>query len=117
MIRSPVKHLSLLLALALAACEPTGQVATDGYLFETAQEKLSQRQITVTLHATREDLVRSHPDVVEVQGSKIQAYATYSPNGDRCWIHIVDPAKGYQPEFYGHELTHCLYGRWHPTQP
>jgi hypothetical protein len=33
-----------------------------------------------------------------------------------CNVYIMDPKVNYQPEWYGHELVHCMYGDWHRTQ-
>jgi len=30
-----------------------------------------------------------------------------------CEVHIVDPSRSYQPQWTGHEVTHCIWGRFH----
>lgn len=30
-----------------------------------------------------------------------------------CKIYIIDPSKQYIPEYIGHELVHCIDGRFH----
>lgn len=33
-----------------------------------------------------------------------------------CRVFIKDPKWVYQPEILGHEMAHCVWGRWHPQQ-
>jgi hypothetical protein len=52
---------------------------------------------------------------------QLAAFSSLSYNRDtlayECTMFIINPEERYVPEFIGHELTHCFYGQWHPTQP
>ena len=34
----------------------------------------------------------------------------------KCQVFIKDPEWSYEPEIIGHEISHCLWGEWHPRQ-
>jgi hypothetical protein len=98
-----------LLPLLLAGCN---QSAADGYRFERAEWFRSEQTLAVVAHPNLEEL-RKAADKAGAKGEgKIMAWGAIGK--DRCTIHIVDPVKGYAPEYIGHEVTHCIYGRWHP---
>lgn len=100
-----------LLAL-LAACEPT---AADDHRF--VRKEFDNRVVTVTIvpHATVQDLraAAAAGNATIEAGREAMAWSVVYPQSGRCVIHVVDPAVSYQPEWIGHELAHCAYGRWH----
>lgn len=104
------------LCLALTAC---GQVAGDGYQFEKAEfDNRPQVTVTVVEHpsvaALRAEAVRLKIPVTP--GEQLQAFGMLSPTKPTCEIHIVAPKVSYKPEWIGHEFTHCIKGRWHPSR-
>ncbi len=45
-----------------------------------------------------------------------EGWATWSPDDNKCDIHVVVPKYAYRSrelETWGHELAHCVYGRFH----
>lgn len=44
------------------------------------------------------------------------AFSVWSIEDNKCTIYIVDPRKRYLPEQIGHEIMHCMYGKWHNYQ-
>ena len=105
-----MKRLVLVVAtVLLAGC---GRVATDGHVFmKSAPPVNTSMRLTVVTHSTVADL-RKHSRGVAVDPSRrLMAFAVVR-NGV-CEIHTIDPKIIYEPEWLGHELTHCIYGRWH----
>lgn len=100
-----------LLAL-LAACERT---AADDHRF--VRKEIDNRVVTVTIvpHATVQDLraAAAASNATIERGREVMAWSAVYPQSRRCEVHVVDPAVSYQPEWIGHELAHCAYGRWH----
>lgn len=43
----------------------------------------------------------------------LQAFSTLNPTTNACTIYIKDPLWKYSPEWIGHEMSHCIWGRWH----
>lgn len=103
---------------ALTSCEE-GYKAPDGYKFEAQSQRLSpSRQISVVTYSSMADLRRAYEAQPNARplaaGRELQAFSAY--NSRTCTIHMIDPAVTYMPEFFGHELVHCLYGEFHPSQ-
>ncbi|WP_380873584.1 hypothetical protein ACFB49_42430 [Sphingomonas sp. DBB INV C78] len=98
--------------LALSACQPPR--GSDGYSFEQAEWSNSNLRVTLVLHPTLGDLEREGKAAGALvhREEDIQAWSLIDAHGN-CTVHIVDPAKRYMPEFAGHELTHCAFGRFH----
>jgi len=44
---------------------------------------------------------------------EVHAFSTFNKNTNVCTIHIIKPSFRYLPEHIGHELIHCVYGKWH----
>jgi hypothetical protein len=42
-----------------------------------------------------------------------EAFSIIDPNTNECTIYIKDPDWRYDAGSYGHELAHCIWGRWH----
>lgn len=111
--------MAILTAIALASlsCGMHGK-SPDGYRFEKGSVRLPEMAIKVetfeNMAAIKADFVAHGGKVIEEE--PVPAYSTYNLARKTCTIRIIDPAHKYDPAFYGHELTHCLYGEWHPSQ-
>jgi len=102
----------LALLLLSAACK---QPAADGYEFDAAEYARDEVTVRIETHRTLAELrgaARQAGGQVE-GGRELMAWATLAPDRASCTIHVVDPARAYAPEWLGHELAHCIYGRWH----
>jgi hypothetical protein len=93
-------------------------VGKDGYYFEEPTQRIASRPIRVLVYPTQNALVaeyRLHPNGRSVGNNEsLQAFSVI--DSQVCTIHMMDPKQSYQPEYFGHELTHCLYGNFHPVQ-
>ena len=47
---------------------------------------------------------------------RLAAWTDVKPPYTECTIHMMDPAVNYEPEIYGHELTHCIRGQFHKNK-
>ena len=109
-----MKRLALIAALMLTACE-----GSDGYRYERTEFDRRQIAVTVVVHSSTADLraEAKRLDVGAGEGKELMAFGIVKANRPACTIHIVEPANGYFPEWIGHELTHCIRGRWHSLYP
>lgn len=106
-------------ALLLGSCDPVKPTAADGYtLSKTTQEKL-EFPVRFVLYNNLEELAAAHRQALLSATGKpvpadreLQAFSILHASGG-CTVHIVDPKKKYTPEWYGHEMTHCIYGEFH----
>lgn len=91
---------------ALAAC---GQPA-DGHRFERKEFERSRPDITIVLHPSVADLRAAAPP--SARHKYLRGWSVITRTG--CELHVVDPAASYRPEWLGHEVAHCVWGRFHP---
>jgi hypothetical protein len=101
-----MKKLLLSILFLLASCGKS----PDGYSF--AQKETDYKTITVHIvtYSSDEELQKA----AKARGVTTEVNAWGTLRGNECTIHVRDPATVYQPQFIGHEISHCVWGRWHP---
>lgn len=103
-----------IIALALLGCDGGPNTGADGYQFGGREQGWPDEMvITFVEHPTITDMRRAGKVAgahVE-QGRELHAWS--SINNGNCIINIVSPDVAYAPEWVGHEVMHCKYGRWH----
>lgn len=104
--------ISIFTLLFLGSCDVSNKVGKDGYTFGTPTYEKKVVEITLVTYDSRQDLLREARRYKQ-NNPNIQAFAVLRKPFDKCEVHIMSPKTHYQPEFYGHELTHCFYGQWH----
>lgn len=119
LIASVLIAASIFLPTAVKGNEKKGK---DGYVFQHAEFVNTNLKIKIVIHPSLQDLRDAGMKVGAISedispGSMIKvnstgAWSLINKTGT-CEIHIVDAAKQYLPELAGHELMHCIYGRWH----
>ena len=104
----------LIAALLLLGCDQANRTGADGYTFDRAEWVNADLRVRLVLHDTVEDLAREARRAgADVTGEeRVQAWGAIDAHGN-CTLHIVDPRTRYMPEWIGHELTHCAFGRFH----
>lgn len=96
-----------LLLLLLAGCQ-----GSDTYQFERKEFERAEPAITIVTHPTLADLRAKAPAAArQGEGRRLMAWSIIRPDGRE--VHVVDPAKQWRPEWIGHEVAHCVWGRWH----
>lgn len=105
-----MRILTLAAPLLLLACKPA---ASDGYRFDGAEYAREQVVVRIETHRSLAELRAAAPASAREGERELMAWAILAPDRASCTIHVVDPATTYAPEWLGHELAHCLYGRWH----
>lgn len=106
---------TLLIAGALTGLEiAPGNPSFDGYRFEGKEFTNLDTKIEFVVHNSYSELREAAKTVGIKNYRSVKAFSTlHKPDYKRCVVHIVDPSKLYAPEYIGHEITHCIYGRWH----
>jgi len=103
-----MRRAAILFALALAGC---GQ-GSDAYSFDRKEFERTRPAITIVTHPSLADLRAQAPVAAKVEGGReLMGWSIIRP--DECEVHVVDPAKDWRPEWIGHEVAHCAWGRWH----
>ena len=116
------KHLLLAFfaGLALVACGPTSdtnKVGKDGYYFEQETFTRTEFPVKIVLMPSAAALSAEIAKRNHIQGTvtakNVAAFSVLRKDDLTCTIYMVDPKISYEPEFFGHELVHCIYGVWH----
>lgn len=102
----------VLSCLLLAACDG-GNPEADGYVFSKGEYLNPDVNVVFVLHPSTDELLETAPPSARVKGASLEAYSLIRNGGADCEVHIVDPNASYKPEWIGHEMAHCLTGRWH----
>lgn len=108
-----VKRIVAAALLLLAACQQQG---ADGYIFERKEFQHLDLRLIVVIAPNLERLRASAPagtlETVRAGNRELMAWSVLRP-GKVCEMHVVDPFAVWLPEFIGHEVAHCIWGRWH----
>lgn len=104
-----MKRLIIPALLALAACD---RPASDGYRYGQAEFDRSEIALSVRTYPDLHAL-QSAADALGIASGGIMAFGQVATGEPACTIHVLDPAVDYQPEWIGHEIVHCMRGRWH----
>lgn len=102
----------LFAVLLLAGCEQG--TAADGYAFGQPEYDNPNPQISFVYYDSIQDMRRAAPATAKVgENRELMAWGEISRKDLSCTIHMVRLTKDYQPEWLGHEVAHCIHGRWH----
>lgn len=123
------KLLVVISSLCLVTCSPkpylesattTSEYAVelhgkDNYYFTGKQYQKRRVTIDLILYDSYEDIAleASKYDFKIGEDEYLVAFSLDLLKGNRCEIHMLDPAVAYRPEFTGHEMMHCFYGQFH----
>lgn len=97
------------------------KVGADEYRFEKKEYEHTELTVKIVVARSREEFAKLQAahglrqETVTATGNKYQteAFSVLHPRDRECIIFIKDPEWNYQPEYIGHELAHCVWGRWH----
>jgi hypothetical protein len=93
------------------------RLAADGYYFEKNALRINARPIKIVVYS---DVKSLRAGYAKINGRTLAAneelFGFGVINQSACTLHLIDPKTRYMPEELGHELTHCLYGEFHPSQ-
>jgi hypothetical protein len=106
-----VRALALVAFALLAGCN--SKTGADGYAFERSDFERSDVLVHVVQYATRPAFDQAALDHGIADPGKLAAFGTVRTAEPECTIHVLAIPQHYQPEYLGHELTHCLYGQFH----
>ena len=108
--------LALAAFLALASCQKN--TSADGYYVEKESQRIDVQPVIV-LMSSQDQIKRAYANKVHKDlpsDRDLQAFSVIDFKAKTCTIYMIDPKVKYVPEFIGHELTHCIYGEFHPHQ-
>ena len=118
---------AILAVAAMWAAPSHARNAADGYRFEQAEFVRTDFAVKVVEYDSAKEVTQAAesagallaPTQVGNYGRSVSSrvLAWSRIRDDVCEIHIIKPTVEYRPDLFGHELAHCIYGRWHPSKP
>ena len=99
----------------MVGCSDSSKNGKDGYKFEEKEYEKVDLQISFIIIQDQQqfnELASIWAPGVE----GLQAFSRLQPKINRCIVYIKDPTWQYTPEFIGHEIAHCIWGRWHENR-
>lgn len=111
-----MKYIVVLLSLfAITGCAgtPKYRYGTDDYKFLVKEyENLSPEVNFILLKDQAQyDSVRKRE--LGTKWDSVSAFTLWIPETGKCTIFIKDPTWEWEPELIGHEVAHCIWGRYH----
>ena len=112
----------ILLTVLLAGCaqEPlrsegtfSNAAASDGYRFIQKDYETLKPGVEFILMRSPEEYRSVMYEQFGPNWRSISAFTKWNKEKATCKIYIKDPAWAYEPEMIGHEVAHCIWGRFH----
>lgn len=117
------KSFIIFLFLLTACGDSSNDKGADGYYFEKETFTRTNFNVEIVLLKSEAELIaelrkRSGDIRGDVNPKNVAAFSVLNNQDTSCKIYLLDPKIQYEPEWLGHELTHCIYGYWHQeSQP
>ena len=89
---------------------------TDAYRFATKEVEKTEIVLTIKVMpsiAALQEAAHQHYGFDFDTAARTLAFSAWTVEGKACTIYLLDPSVFYMPDQYGHELMHCVFGRWH----
>lgn len=91
--------------------------ASDGYIFENKQYENHTVTVHIKTYSSRKQFDRAANKHIKGKLTvEMFSVIRIEDTQHSCTIHMIDPTVDYAPEFMGHELAHCVWGRFHQKQ-
>jgi hypothetical protein len=108
--------LFIAMGLIYGCSERQSDEAPDGYYFEQPEYVKTELEVKMVLFKEKSEFRKVAMEKGAWNDGTVQAFGTINPDGNSCTIYTYDATVKYQPHYWGHELAHCVYGRWHQEQ-
>jgi hypothetical protein len=106
----------IVLVLLIGGCsntDPKLVTASDGYRFLVKEYENLSPGVEFILLKNEDEKQTVFKQVFGKDWKKIAGFTYWNENKKTCRIVIPDPAWQYSPEIIGHEVAHCIWGKWH----
>jgi len=103
----------IVLAIMLTSCEPS-DVGKDNYRFDRKEYEILQPEVTFVLASSPSEWKEYRERFDLDDGFNAFSVTEHLTDGSkRCTIYVPDPEWKWRPELIGHEVAHCIWGKWH----
>jgi len=87
--------------------------SADNYRFLQKEYETLAPNVEFVLLKNNAEYVAAKKEAVGNRWRNVSAFTYWNMQTATCKIFIKDPAWSYEPEYIGHEVAHCIWGRFH----
>tara|TARA_R110002167_G_scaffold40035_4_gene123520 strand:- start:155 stop:520 length:366 start_codon:yes stop_codon:yes gene_type:complete len=110
-----IKNAFIMIALIVAsfASAQSFKFAKDDHKFLVKEIENLTPTVEFILLETDEEHDAARKEFIGHGWNKVSAFTRWNETEGTCKIYIKDPLWKYEPELIGHEVAHCIWGRFH----
>ena len=112
-----MKYLMCCLCVILAGCASsvanTYRSGTDDYRFLVKEYENLHPKINFVLLKNEQEYNSVRRRELGISWDTVSAFTLWIPETGECTVFIKDPHWQWEPELIGHEVAHCIWGRYH----
>ena len=109
---------TITLSLILSGCAGTGvtntyRYGTDDFKFLVKEYENLSPKVNFVLLKNQTEYNSARKRALGVKWDSVSAFTLWIPSTGECTVYIKDPEWQWEPELIGHEVAHCIWGRYH----
>lgn len=113
-----MSRLLIVLSLLLSGCANVGvssafSYGADDYRFLEKEYENLTPLVEFVLMKNEQEFNSERKRALGTKWSTVSAFTFWNEEKGKCTIYIKDPEWKYEPELIGHEVAHCIWGRFH----
>ena len=113
-----MRRISLLLIAVLSGCAGTSvpnkyRYGADNHKFLVKEYENLNPEVHFILLKNEMEYNSVAKRELGVAWDSVSAFTLWIPETGKCTIFIRDPEWRWEPELIGHEVAHCIWGRYH----
>jgi hypothetical protein len=102
----------LLLSFSVGA-QKLGKYGTDDFRFLQKEIENLTPGVEFILAKNQKEFDDFRKEFIGNGWNNVSAFTRWNEEKGTCKIYIKDPLWKYEPELIGHEVAHCIWGRFH----
>lgn len=103
----------LLLIATTVQAQRLGQYGKDDFRFLQKEIENLTPGIEFILLKNQEEYDAARKLHLGRRWKNVSAFTLWNESAGTCKVYIKDPDWSYEPELIGHEVAHCIWGRFH----
>lgn len=109
---------TIAISFAIVGCSNVG--VKNAYIYGSDNHKFLEKEyenlspeVHFILLKNQEEYDSARKKKLGKQWDSVSAFTLWVPETGKCTIFIKDPEWQWEPELLGHEVAHCIWGRYH----
>ena len=112
-----MKYIIVLMLMAITGCTSIGspkyKYGSDDYRFLVKEYENLNPEVHFILLKDEAEYNSVRKRELGIKWDSVSAFTLWIPETGKCTVFIKDPSWSWEPELIGHEVAHCIWGRWH----